>query len=520
MTKQQVEHDAGGTGGSTANPGGVGTGNGEHSEPEQGTSGPSGPYGPSHAVVGPLTLREAVFGGAVLLVFIGTLIPFAVDTISYQNFWTVFPLFYTGIGILLPVAAAALLAARRLGTATLRVGSLSVDQFASVTAVLASVFFFLHTVTFFQAGALVSLIGALGMLAATVLAPHLPPLNKDFKERPASDAHLVARPALAARPKQSRQPKEPKPVPAEQVEQWNDVPPGNAASSKTVRPADARPAKAQPTKQYGEKVAGLLGKIRPGAGQQASKQEAAPRPEKERSVAPAGPGKTAVSGTAAVSGSAAGATAAGATAIGAPASPAAEASPAAVAATAAASPATADGAKSSTPTGSKPHADAAETKSSDPVTSDTPASGTVASGTVAPAVDASNSATADSSSADPEPAGADSPSDEAATGTGAPLAETRAHTVISESSPAVRQEPISATRDPEEEQVVEAFWFAVGTPKVVVDEHTGRALFTLEPGDWEVGIEDRGNEFLVQDKRTGHVGVMRDLSNIERAPKD
>jgi hypothetical protein len=35
-----------------------------------------------------------------------------------------------------------------------------------------------------------------------------------------------------------------------------------------------------------------------------------------------------------------------------------------------------------------------------------------------------------------------------------------------------------------------------------------------------VGIEDRGTEFLVQDKRTGQIGVMRNLANIERAPQE
>jgi hypothetical protein len=83
-----------------------------------------------------------------------------------------------------------------------------------------------------------------------------------------------------------------------------------------------------------------------------------------------------------------------------------------------------------------------------------------------------------------------------------------------------RQEPITATRSADEESVVEAFWFAVGSARPVVDEQTGREIFTLHPGDWEVGIEDRGREFLVQDKRTGAVGVLRDLRNIERAPRD
>ncbi|KNC17279.1 hypothetical protein AC792_14455 [Arthrobacter sp. RIT-PI-e] len=84
----------------------------------------------------------------------------------------------------------------------------------------------------------------------------------------------------------------------------------------------------------------------------------------------------------------------------------------------------------------------------------------------------------------------------------------------------VRQEPITATRTAAEEPVVEAFWFAVGSSRPVYDEQTGHEVFTLEPGDWEVGIEDRGDEFLVQDKRTGAMGVLRDLGNIERAPRD
>jgi hypothetical protein len=84
-----------------------------------------------------------------------------------------------------------------------------------------------------------------------------------------------------------------------------------------------------------------------------------------------------------------------------------------------------------------------------------------------------------------------------------------------------RTESISATRDADDdEHVLEAFWFAVGTPRSVVDEQTGAPLFVLQPGDWEVGIEDRGYEFLVQDKRTGRIGVMRDLRNIERAPRE
>ncbi|WP_026550038.1 hypothetical protein [Arthrobacter sp. Br18] len=503
MTKQQAEQNAGRAGGSSTDPAQTRSTDEQRLLKEHR---PTGPYGPSNAVAGPFTLREAVFGGAVALVFLGTLLPFFRDTMSYQNFWTISPLFYVGIGILLPVAAAALVAARRLGTATLRVGSLSVDQFAAVSAVLASVFFFLETVMFFSVGALVSLIGALGMLVATALAPHLPPLNKDFKERPVSEAHLVARPVLAARPKAPKPPKALKPVPAEKVEQWSEPRPAVASQPDKVHSDRANPAK-----QYGEKVAGLVGKIRAGAGPKASRQEASSLPEERDVVRSAAPvvGASAAGATAApaAGASAAGATAAsgatGASATGATAAPAAGASAAGATAASGATgaddlPARGAGAGSSTPDAPAPTTQVA----------DTAASGT------APA----ESVSAEPRGAEQHVSWVDPPHDAAATEARTPLAETRAHTVVTNSGP-VRQDPISATRDPEED-VVEAFWFAVGTPRVVVDEQTGRAVFTLEPGDWEVGIEDRGNEFLVQDKRTGHVGILRDLSNIERAPKD
>jgi hypothetical protein len=90
-------------------------------------------------------------------------------------------------------------------------------------------------------------------------------------------------------------------------------------------------------------------------------------------------------------------------------------------------------------------------------------------------------------------------------------------------NPTVRsQAPIGATVDPanrpaEEEArpVHEAFWFAVAQPRTAVDEHTGAPVFVIEPGGWVLALEDRGHEFLVQ-HTDGRVGLLRDLSNIER----
>lgn len=65
----------------------------------------------------------------------------------------------------------------------------------------------------------------------------------------------------------------------------------------------------------------------------------------------------------------------------------------------------------------------------------------------------------------------------------------------------------------------EAFWFAVEKPKAVVDEHTGGFLYNIEPGIWFLALQDRGYDYLVQNS-DGRIGVLRDLSGIERAPED
>ena len=79
---------------------------------------------------------------------------------------------------------------------------------------------------------------------------------------------------------------------------------------------------------------------------------------------------------------------------------------------------------------------------------------------------------------------------------------------------------ISATREhveeSDEEVTYEAFWFAVGRTRPTYDENTGEVAFMLEPGAWILALQDRGDEFLVQ-HTDGRVGVLRDLTNIERA---
>ena len=97
-----------------------------------------------------------------------------------------------------------------------------------------------------------------------------------------------------------------------------------------------------------------------------------------------------------------------------------------------------------------------------------------------------------------------------------PIAATAVHQQVR------REEPIGATVDPasrpeesDEQPVHEAFWFAVAQHRTAVDPRTGAPAFVIEPGGWVLALEDRGYEFLVQ-HTDGRVGVLRDLSNIER----
>ncbi|MHA7240165.1 hypothetical protein [Arthrobacter sp. TMS1-12-1] len=407
----------------------------------------SRPVGRSQALAGPFTLREVLFGGGVVLVFVGTLLPFIDGVVRYQNFWNTAPLFFIGIGILLPVVALALVAGRRLGSSGLRVGSLSVDQFASVSAVLATIYFFLQTVTMFHVGPLVALIGALAMLASTVLAPVLPVLKDDFADRPEVPAHPAARAITAARPRPAK-PAEPAPAatdasaldaPAKDTAGWASR--FGRKDKSGVNPA-AAPVLQNGAGLYGAGGAGVVG-----AGPAASGQSGLER---------------------------------GAATVG--------------------------------------HASATSDHGSDHGSAHGSAhSSAGASQGGAHAVDGHDGGTRgtdeDSSTTAPSSAG-----------------ETRVHEVVRDeptradatdpSEQRSRQEPITATRSADEEPVVEAFWFAVGSSRPVFDEQTDQEVFMLQPGDWEVGIEDRGHEFLVQDKRTGAVGILRDLRNIERAPQD
>ena len=201
------------------------------------------------AVAGRFTVRDITVFGSTLVLLIVSLIPMFEER---YNLWNLGNLFLLGLGIILPVIVTALFLARRLQpNNVVRIGSLSTDQFASVVASFTLAFFFLATVETFSLAALFGLIGALGLLAATVLGPHLPYLSADFKGRAETPAHPVARESAVPehkpvplkklkKPMLSRQSKQPEPGPVAAGAPREGV--GHMPGAAAVPAAGATPA--------------------------------------------------------------------------------------------------------------------------------------------------------------------------------------------------------------------------------------------------------------------------------------
>jgi len=415
----------------------------------------------NEAVLGPFTIRDLTVFGSTLILFVASLIPmFAVR----YNLWNLGSLFFLGLGIILPVIVAALFVARRVSPGTkMRVGSLSVDQFGSVVASFAVAFFFLSVAGAFVPSMLLALVGALGLLSATVLGRLIPFFAGDFLDRAEVPAHIVARES-AVPVRKPRAPKAPKEA------------------------TDGTASKAAGTSA----VAGWAKRMTPG-GQPAATE---PAPRGYESFG-AGAG---AAGTAAASGAAAGSAASTpAAAQQAPAQPAAPAPVVSSPETQAAAVVPAASAAEAPATPVAPSA-AGQTQAAAVVP---PAAKSAAGGQV-PDAQARAAAAAEDTRAAEVPVAA-------------------SHSAPTTVNPQVRQqEPIGATVDPasrpeehEAQPAYEAFWFAVAQPRTAMDEHSGAAAFVIEPGGWVLALEDRGHEFLVQ-HTDGRVGVLRDLSNIER----
>ncbi len=413
MTEQQI--GAGNDGGSrrdggagNRSDGGTGSRGDGGAEPGTGSTSLAAPARSrtSQAVLGPLTLRDVVALGSVVVIFIGSVLPlFRTD--YYLNLWNGFSLFFLGIGVVLPLLTGVLFLSRRLSTGVkTRIGSLSVDQFGSVVASFATAFFFLYTVSDFRWAFLIGLIGSLGLLASTVVAPWLPFFAADFAHRPESPAHPVARDAV---------------------------------------PAVAKPAVAKPVVAKPETAKSVVAKSVPSTPDAASPDadlsasyEPAPRSVTAEAAGQPIPGSSQPAGSSALPSNAVGQ----------------------------------DAAEHSVPV-----QHTAETAAPAPRT------------TLNPAVDTHARAVPESIGATVDPGTRQGPD--------------RSH---------------DAGHREGGKAVYDAFWFAVDRKRPVFDEKTGAFLYNVEPGSWILALRDRGHDFLVQNTE-GRAGVLRDLSNIERAPE-
>lgn len=151
--------------------------------------------------VGPFSMREVVLAGVWLVAFVVSF--FSISVSRFDSVWTSGLLWILTIGV--PTAAVFLIVLRRLSPQGIRrVGSLGIDQFASVAFSVAAVMWLQlvwETVAFaIQTGQWartwviwVELVLMLVGVALTVFAPLIPAFEQDFRGRPESIAHRNAR---------------------------------------------------------------------------------------------------------------------------------------------------------------------------------------------------------------------------------------------------------------------------------------------------------------------------------------
>lgn len=207
--------------------------------------------------VGPFTVRELAILVAWALAFIVSF--FSISTVRFDSVWT------SGLWILtigVPTAAVFLLVLRRFSPDGIRrVGSLGIDQFASVAFSVSAVLWLQllwETVAFAAGGGpwlrgwvvWVELALMISLVVLTVFAPFIAPLSEDFQQRPEAAAHRNARPVrrVIARPRPVAPPEdsaavEPSDNAADEHAAHDDgrVPAYVAAASTT--PSDAAPAR-------------------------------------------------------------------------------------------------------------------------------------------------------------------------------------------------------------------------------------------------------------------------------------
>jgi hypothetical protein len=181
--------------------------------------------------VGPFSVREVALGAVWLVAFIVSFFPVnlivgpAAALIGGANVWVSGLTWILTIGV--PTIAVFLIVLRRLSPQGIpRVGSLGIDQFASVAFSVAAIVWLqtvwetvaisIETGSWVRSWVIwVELVLMLAGVVLTVFAPFIPALEQDFQDRREVPAHRNARPIrpVVARPKTER----PAPAPATAV---------------------------------------------------------------------------------------------------------------------------------------------------------------------------------------------------------------------------------------------------------------------------------------------------------------
>ncbi|GAB3604393.1 hypothetical protein [Microbacterium aureliae] len=206
--------------------------------------------------VGPFTLREVVLGGIWVLALVVSFFPVYGRIGSGPSVWASGIDWVLTIGV--PTVAVFLLALRRLSPDGIRrVGSLGIDQFASVAFSVAAVlwlamiwnsFLTLAANGVFLATwvAWVEFFLMLAGVLLTVAGPFIPPFSQDFAGRREVAAHRNARPVRAVTPRPAPTPAPVAPEAADEaapslddtIESRRTAP----TAATTVLPGDERPS--------------------------------------------------------------------------------------------------------------------------------------------------------------------------------------------------------------------------------------------------------------------------------------
>lgn len=206
--------------------------------------------------VGPFSIREVALVGTWLVAFVVSFFPFVGELGEGPSVWTHGIDWVLTIG--LPTVAVFLIVLRRLSPQGIRrVGSLGIDQFASVAFSVAAVtwlnilwhsFVSLAEERFFFATWVVwvELFLMLAGVVLTVAAPFIAPFAQDFRGRPEAPAHRSARQVrpVTPRPPVERPERAPEPAPYDRAAASH---PGDVESHDRETVASAAPAAPAPS---------------------------------------------------------------------------------------------------------------------------------------------------------------------------------------------------------------------------------------------------------------------------------